>query len=426
MVDADVHGVETIEAAIHTLQRDGHAVQTEVFSAPDRDQNQKWQKLLQQPGICFRPVPRRRSGEANDQAISQRLTVLAQSATTQRIALLTSDVDFADVVLHIEQLGKPALVLVPQQDRAAIHRFQSIGLAVHVLASRAGAFPKVRAVLLQDGSGHVRLSSARQPYDVSENVEFCERFLKSLGYAEPSRREYLTHASAKFWLVNQLGSLTVYPPSCAINEVCEKASGKPHAAFAECSNPESMALLIPKASVGKKSRAVVEAYGSTEARSVFRGGGPVMLMDSDEMVVQALTHLGYMDDAMNSDLAEALLVFMNAPGNKYALQKQLDVLPVREDVVADVAQAMRGALQSHLTSGHWRLAPKDASIRQLLCREGYLSTEQAAVPDVFHAMATYASKHQLPTMKTYNGYVFRILYSKDPNPDKTGTVEFTL
>ena len=151
-----------------------------------------------------------------------------------------------------------------------------------------------------------------------------------------------------------------------------------------------------------------------------------MLKDSSDMVLQALRNLGYMDEDMNSDMQEAMLVFINMPDNQYKLRKQLDALPTLEDTAAEVKEKLRYAFLSHLTDGRWRTAPKDTYVRDHLCKQGFLSSSKATSTDVFLAMAEYSVKHHLPEMKTYNGYVFRIRDSLEQNNTKTGTVEVSL
>ena len=429
LVDADVHSISMIESAIRRLRKEGRAVNTIVFSAPGRQTNTKWQKFLGGPGVLFHPVPRRDSSlaEANDNAILHRLRQVEHSQSIKSIALLTSDFGFADAIAHIMKSGKDVFVFIPCQDRAVINRFRMKGVPVLELQPLSERFPKVKAFLRQDGSGYVQLTGAQRPDDnTDDDVQACESVMQDLGYVCKTQREYLSHGVAKFWLTNQLGSLTIYPPHCAVKQVCAVVSGRRRRRLIKCGGKMNRALVIPKPAVGRTTARQLQVYGSSEAKRIFKGGGPFMLPDSENIVSHVLTKLGYMDNRMNVDLAEAMLVFVNAPDNKYALRKQLDCLPAQEDKAVNVADKLRHAFLSHLTDGHWRLPLKDVTVRALLCKHGYLATPKAGASDVFEAMARYARKHHLPTMKTYNGYVFRILYSTDSNPDKTGAVEFRL
>ena len=425
LVDADVHSIESIEAAINVLRKDGSQVQAHVFTQPGRDKNKKWQKLLQRPSVHFHAVPRRTLGEATDSAILERLLQLQRSTNTCRIALFTSDFGFADVLVQMMEGGKAVSVLIPSNDRAVIRKFRSIGVQVLELKQNVARRPKVRALLHQDGSGHVRLTGAwRGPLDSSIDVEFCEDFLRDLGYVSKESREYLSHGTAKFWLANQLGPLIVYPPMCAIRAVCAVAKSYSGRIWVERSDTCESAFLLPKPAVGTCTKTQLKIYGSNEARRVFKGGGPLVLPDSDNLVAQVLRKLGYIDDRMNSDLAEAMMVFVNAPDNGYSLRKQLDLLPVPTDTGSNVTNKLHKAFLSHLSSGHWRLPPSDVKVRELLCKEGYLASQTARKSHIFEAMAKYTRRYHLPRMQTYHGRVFQIIYSRDPNPSKTGLVEF--
>ena len=270
----------------------------------------------------------------------------------------------------------------------------------------------------------MQLGNACRPYDNSEKVSVCNGFLQDLGYVSVTCREYLVHATAKFWLSNELGSLTVFPQQLAIEEVWQLLQGqggkKPLKNY-----KHDMAFVLPMTSVGKPTKTQLSQFGSALARRVFMGGGPCMFRNSTNLVAQVLKRLGYLDEGMNADLFEALLVFVNCADHRFALRKQVDAVPTLTDTAAEVAEKLRHAFLSHLTSGQWRVAPKNANVRSLLHRQGFLSTVKAAPRDVFHAMARYARRHHLHDMKTYNGRVFRILDSLDSSPTKTGVIEIS-
>ncbi|CAE7816198.1 ANKRD50, partial [Symbiodinium necroappetens] len=357
LVDADVHSIESIEAAINVLSKNGSKVQAHVFTQPGRNKNKKWQKLLQRPHVHFHPVPRRTLGEATDSAVQERLQ-LQRSTSTGCIALFTSDFGFADVLVQMMEDGKTVLVLIPSSCRAVIRQFRSIGVPLLELKLELVRRPKVRALLHQDGSGHVRLTGAlRAPLDNSRDVEFCEEFLRALGYVCKNNREHLSHATAKFWLANGLGSLIVYPPVCAVKAVCAVAKSYSGRRWVERGDTGEAAFLLPKPAPGKPSNTQLKIYGSTEARRVFKGGGPFVLPDSENLVPKVLRRLGYVDDSLNSDLAEARMVFVNAPDNRYALRKQ-GLLPVLTTAGSHVDNILREAFLSHLSSGHWRFRPR--------------------------------------------------------------------
>ncbi|CAE7477464.1 unnamed protein product [Symbiodinium pilosum] len=403
------------------LEKMGLAVHTTVFAPPGRGTNRKWSQFFQQSKITFHPVKRNSNhgGEANDNEIVKALQTCTKTCS---FALLTSDFDFLGVVQQAAASNKKMFVFIPAQKRVVIDRYRSAGVQVYKLQPRIDRFPRVTAMLHQNGEGQVQLGDPCRPYDSSEKVKVCTGFLQDLGYVSAACREYLVHATTKFWLSNNLGSLTVFPQQLAIEEVWQllrdQGGKKPWKNY-----KHDMAFVLPMTSVGKPTKKQLNKFGSALARRVFMGGGPCMLQDSTLLVSQALRQLGYLDEDMNADLFEAMLVFINCTDHRFALRKQLDAVPTHTDTAAGVAEKLRRAFLSHLTSGQWRVAPKDTNVRSLLHRQGFLSTVKAAPRDVFHAMARYARRHRLPDMKTYNGLVFRILDSLESNPTKTGVIE---
>ena len=419
-MDGDLHSIQEIQDAISELEKMDLVVRATVFAPPGRATNPKWKKFLKTSGITFHPVERIAShaGEANDDAI---VKVLKTCTDTQSFALLISDFDFLDVIRQAVAKNKQILVFIPTKRRVVIEHYRTVGVPVYELRSRVNRFPKVKAILRQNGEGHVQLSEAVQPYDNAEQISTCRSFLEDLGFVAKGSREHLVHGSAKFWLTNKLGSLTVFPQQIGVEEVHQIL--RDHGGRKWQKYSCGMAFLLPKTSPGRPGKNLLRKFGSSLARQFFYGGGPFMLQDSKNLVTRALTRLGYLDKDMNADLLEAMLVFVNAPANQFALRKQTDALPTLQDTAAEVEEKLRHAFLSHLTDGQWRIAPKDVQVRQLLHKCGLLSTAKAARTEVFRAMRRYAKQHHLPEMRTYNGLLLRILYSLSTSPCKTGTVE---
>ena len=337
------------------------------------------------------------------------------------MALLTSDYDFVDSIKQAMGLGRQILVCVSSKYKAVIRRYQSAGVPVQELRPRLSVFPKVRAILHSDGSGHVQLDERCPPWYDTASADSCKCFLVDLGYMT-GREDHFVHSTAKFWLTNELGSITVFPSQIGVKQVCQQMQN--HGGREWRRYADNLAFFLPKSSAGKKlTKPQIGKFGTGLSRSFFKGGGPFMLKDCSNLVCEALRRLGYMDDDMNADLQEAMFVFVNAPTNKYTLRKPLDALPSRTDTAAEVEDKLRHAFLSHRTDGQWRIAPKDVQTRRQLCKQGFLADVKASRGEVFRAMAKYARRHQLPEMKTYNGYLFRLLYHLDSNPDKTGAIE---
>ncbi|CAE7837134.1 unnamed protein product [Symbiodinium sp. CCMP2592] len=421
LVDGDTHSIEEIEDAIQQLEKTGRRVHTTVFAPPGRDENGSWRQLFERHRVTFRPVDRNSSrvGEANDGAINSALSTCSDS---QCLALLTSDFDFIEAIQQAMDRGRQTLVVVPSKKPSLIERYHGAGVQVQELQPRVSIFPKVRAILRSDGSGHVQLGEPCRPWRDTERADACKSFLDDLGYMAAGSTDNLVHSMAKFWFTNELGSITVFPVHIGIKQVWQQMQNHGNRKWRRYAN--NLAFFLPKTTAGRKLKGKqLGKFGTNIARSFFKGGGPFVLQDSGNLVSQALRRLGYMDDDMNTDLQEAMLVFVNAAVHKTTLRKRLDLLPSKADTAAEVEDKLHYAFLSHASTGHWRVAPKDGEMRRHLCKQGFLADMKAARRDVFRAMAKYARRHQIPEMKTYNGYLFRLLYYVDSNPDKTGAIE---
>ena len=113
LVDADIHSIHEIRSAIRTLREEGEVVKTKLFAAPGRAENSRWREFFEEPGISFQPVPRGAGarGEANDDEIVREISKVSSSQPRRRIALMTQDTDFCDIVqgwrpVHSPQFGQ--------------------------------------------------------------------------------------------------------------------------------------------------------------------------------------------------------------------------------------------------------------------------------------------------------------------------------
>ena len=79
-----------------------------------------------------------------------------------------------------------------------------------------------------------------------------------------------------------------------------------------------------------------------------------MLEDSPSLVVRALRQLGFLDDDFNSDVSEAMFLFINSAENKKPLRKS-GMLPCPGDSPLDVDSKLRSAFLSHATPDTWQV-----------------------------------------------------------------------
>ena len=429
LIDADTHGIPEIRSAIKLLEHEGSAVRSTIFAWPGLLQNRHWQELSEKPNISFQPVERLSShrGEATDIAIQARVRTLSHSCFAVRIALLVSDFGYADVMRQALMLGKAVVAVCPEKKFYVIHNFEEMGLPVIKVPPDRDTRPRVRAILDENGKGQVVLAEARQAYHGQEQSLLVKDFLKQLGYVGDEGR-YLIHAIAKFWFTNTLGPLTVFPQQCATEAlheiICRKVQH--HRGIPGWRRPQAaMAFFLPRSSSSVKTKTLARRFGSSLARQVFQGGGPFLLNDSPKLVAQALHKMGYLDAKLNSELSEAMFVFINQTNNKHRLRK-MGALPSCGDCASAVQAKLRHSFLSDQGSGQWHIAPKYQSLRDALLKIGFLQNKKANQRDVFAAARRYARAHKLPEMKTLNGHAFRIMRRLNTNPNRMDTVELAL
>ena len=432
LVDADVGSIELFQQAISHLKDMGGTVRTQVFAEPRRTENKKWREFLEEPGITFRAVPRLKdhSREPNDEAIEAAMQNISTRRGVHRIALLTGDADFVDVMMKLQDTKPSYLVLVPEYKSGVAAKYQESGLKVMNLEdTHDNRGPCVRAILHDDGTGSVQLAN---PYicdrvSYERRSELVKGFLEDLKYTG-----HLSHACAKFWFTNDLGQLIVFPgelATLAIHKVIKEApkarSWRPYS--------EQLAFLLP---MGKSTASSRKAYGSRQAQSVFTGGGPLILKDSRHLTCQVLKRLGYLDP-QNADEHEAMLCFINSATNKKLLQK-MDLLPAPSDTHSDVKEKLRMAFLSDACPPRWQRQTAPAAQMQnivtTLQKEGFLSKKKEPTgeycsgyskSEISEAIKTFVQEMHLPPSKTFNGLAWRIRCQLTSNhPTHRGTVEF--
>ena len=438
LVDGDCHSIDGIRLAIRCLEEHcGETVHTTLFAPPKRLLSKKWRKFIEEDGMSFQPIHRASidlSAEPNDQALAEAMRQLFKLQVS--VALLTEDSDFIEPIVDLEEIGANITVLLPENLYGLIHRYKRHGVKVlEVPLPRKPPGTRVRALLHQDGGGSVKLAD---PYQTPASEHFASvqnevaNLLQALGYGDV-RQGYLVNVvqmCTKFWFENQLGALTVFPHFCPATAV--------HRVLTECEAPGNwegysgkLAYFLPITSRGDRlSKKKERIYGYVRARGVFRGGGPFMLEDSPSLVVRALRQLGFLYDDFNSDVSEAMFLFINSAENKKPLRKS-GMLPCPGDSPLDVDSKLRSAFLSHATPDTWQVKSPTAvkPVVQILKKERILSADidsecEYSIEEIFEAMKSYAKQQQLPVMQTFNGLVWSIVRQNNMSPTRRQVVDF--
>eukprot|EP00438_Fugacium_kawagutii_P036271 Skav218319 [mRNA] locus=scaffold2239:101002:102258:+ [translate_table: standard] len=397
-----------------TGQFRGVNVEATIFGAPGAAENKHMRDLLLRPGVSFCPVPRgeRQAGEPTDEAIIARLQTYARSSCRERVGLLTADTGFAPVMSQLMSDKHQLFALIPSRRVFTANIYKEHGVPVLTLPGEA-RLSKVKAILNPDGTGRVELGEEFDPAphyaEVDRMYKSWEELLKGqrCQRAFSSSPGFAIQKIVKFWYANGLGSLPVYPSmlaTLALDRAIQQGSER------WISNTDSLAYILPTASL-VKTKSGLETYGTVRARSIFGGGGPIVLQDSSDLVDQALRKLGYLDDSWNTDFAEALDCFWNNSPNKHQLRK-MGILIDTLDTTSGAAGKLRMALLSDSSSGQWHLGGTcTPAVVQLLQGKKLLSgdCEVPAMDDVWQAMQTYAAVHRLPKMRNFNGQADQII-----------------
>lgn len=211
--------------------------------------------------------------------------------------------------------------------------------------------PRVRAILLEDGTGSVELAHAYNPEDreVQARHHAVKTFLEEIGSGDA---RYLIQLCVKYWFAHSLGQLVVFPADLACLAVHDLIQSAKRLSWKK--SAESLAYFLPKGQVGstRMSSAQKKRFGSAVGREVFLGGGPFVLEDAQDLVERAMRRIGYLDDACNADLEEAVFCFVNKSGNTQTLRK-LRMLPGSGDTSQIVRETLRAAFLSRRGSGYW-------------------------------------------------------------------------
>ena len=431
LVDADAASPSQIRAAIKCLGCHGNPVETSVFCAPGRSENAKMRSLLSDPSITFRAVARKSAqlDEANDAAIVSALGEMAKKPESKCIAVMTIDKDFVTVIKEL-RAAFPRIdfvAVIPARHWPVRDAYASAGIRVVELPAEERC-SKVRAILDVDGNGWVEMAEAYDTYKDRAQAEDRTQSLDSIF----EEKGFLTRfngtgaspiqLSAKLGFVNRLGPMVIFPVPLA-TRLLHAALQQDTCGWSE--DIEKLAFVLPCTSPGRNSAGAINKYGSRLAKSIFRGGGPFMLEDSDDIVVRALRMLGYLDDALNDCLPEAMTCFLNNSVTNFKLRK-LGIEVHHGDTTKEVAAKLRVPFTSNHSDGRWRRGgySKGGLLRLLRLSHPELKPSSSE-NEILAAMKEFAFVHGLPQMRSFNGQAWCIkqyVNRKDPSK-RSGRIE---
>jgi len=318
-------------------------------------------------------------------------------------------VDFVFLTERLLEWGIRAVALIPEgRDERLCRAFKDVGAEVlqYVVKDGKGGKPRFLAILKKSGEGgFVADQSDEHSVGFVEDQTAIVSTLCDLGYMDAAT-DPIIPAIAKFYHVNGIGPLTIWPEMYPRAEVFALLSQQPGKVWTRCR--DKLAFVSPRATL-TLTKANQDMYGSAQCSSVVRGGGPFILHDSETLVFTFLQRLGYLDDSFNSDIGEALDVFFSMGMNRSNLE-QLGVTLDSKGTLPDMV--LRNVLTSSTTYGIWRIAPSDALVRGKLLARGLISGQHAGKEEVYDGLQHFVKQLNLRQWSTYNGLVLEVLQNR--------------
>eukprot|EP00435_Cladocopium_sp_Y103_P024237 s269_g5.t3 len=348
LMDGDGQGAREFRAAWTAVSQHQKLVYTGVFAAEEQLKRSDWQKFFRETGAEAVPVPPHGGASfAQKQRFAETVghTAMAQTAVRffqegLQVALLPSeregrpwngrdvnmDVDFVALVKFLRSKGAEELLMVLLEG-PAFRCPESVALSKDFVRYGAEVFwvevkwfgfrtPLMRAVLQHGSAGRVEHIPKDEERGPLADITSLVQHLLDLGFMTSSR-DAIAPAIARCWAQNFPGSpLTVWPAQYPLHQLRDALAGCASWTF----DSLEMAFVMPVGSKGRATKEVIAKYGTADCRSIFLGGGPFLLEDSEELCEEVLRRLGYLDDELNSHLEEAVALFCDGTANRRTLQ----------------------------------------------------------------------------------------------------------
>lgn len=418
LIDGDVHGPSVWSSAQMAVKSRGDLIHSYVFASPGHCSNAKWKASMATLGIDAISVPRKTGGskDPNDIAIGMEAGRLVSQGKVNSIAILASDADFKYLAERLHLWGYRCLAVFLEGERVGIAKaLEQAGADIAWIRSATGETaqqPKLKAILHPSGRSAFEAVSGLE-FGPATDTTMLARTLHDLNFLD-SLDDPLVPAIAKFFHVNAIGALTVWPGQLAIQQAASVVSSGKSGGWRKNSGDLVFALPVTSGSCRKTA---LKKYGTRRCSWVVEGGGPFLLKSSSKLADEVLVRLGFLDGSNNSDFSEAVDVFTTRSQNMTNLRVTGLMIPTYFDANSKRA-LLHTALVSTRLHGVWTTAPKDTSLRDLLFSRRMISNRNGSHEMVASALRRYACEHGLQPMKTYNGLVGQVtghLAAADPS-----------
>ncbi|CAL1161545.1 unnamed protein product [Cladocopium goreaui] len=307
--------------------------------------------------------------ESGDLMLALDAAETCLSGSCKTIAIASEDLDFLILLRKLRSWGCRSILLLPQRPMSRARRLQAAE-ADHVLCygeekiqteSMWIEVPRIRldtraletSAEIQEPVPTLRplLTEHRE-----RQMEELQRVLQELKYLpEPPEQGIMVAALTKFFHVNRLGTLTLWPLHQGLTEAFAALESQ---AGAWLPNPGDLIFISPRGSGDHRNSM---ATASTASRSGTRdfakmatAGGPFLTHAGPQLVEQVLRRLGFLGPG---GLDEAIELFCRT--NRQALSKS---------ELKESFHSKRDRLHEIFCEQHrlqaWRVAPRCASVTE--------------------------------------------------------------
>eukprot|EP00415_Alexandrium_ostenfeldii_P000960 UN0960 len=236
--------------------------------------------------------------------------------------------------------------------------------------------------------------------------------LAELGFEGAGRQDTVSNAAvAKFFLVNRLGSVVLYPQDRKLQTVVDVLASGWSRVWVP--NPGNLVYIEP---VGAQRRGDVASGVDTEV-------GPFILNASEDIVQRVITKMGYLEEREPEHYECALNWFWEI-NQRYRRRQRvpaLDGFPARERALRDAFLGQQGRQQ-------WRVPIRDANARLFLRERGLVGQGASRAHVLRVAVGTLDRAGLLQDLEPsyYHGVMGRLvlnlpmLQRRTPSQSQTG------
>ena len=402
LMDGDQVSKSHASAIIAAVKEQGELVDARWFGVPD---DEKHRESMAAQGVGLVLAPRLVGGtlDLQDVLISMHAARAISTGKADTVALATGrDHDFVAVSKQLHEWGGKTMLLVHRanDDHNKVcwlsRNFASVGTEIVPYSTRKpSASSKMQAVLQADGRSTMVPTQEEdwQQWQWQDDTQ-VRTLLFSLGYLqEPG--EPLPPSIAKFYHVNEIGSLTVWPAWYSLKSAIELISQQQGRLWKR--DPGNLIFVDPRAQLagGKTNRMEERKYGTRICAEMALAGGPRIFNADDELVTRFLEALGYLDTDMNCDMGEAIMTFSAVAANRKKIAKlgvQIEGSMATCEKVAAVRRALIESPKNAKTLGGWTTAGSDKHRLDTLMRLNIISDANASSQTVLVEMQTHLEK----------------------------------